>query len=113
MRFSPSSRQPKSSEVTPERWQQVKRALDEAIALDLANRSPYLDRIGLADPELRSEVETLLHHHLQAASGFLMQPVVDGRSLSSQANTSRSRIGSRVGVYELLEEIGQGGMGSV
>jgi non-specific serine/threonine protein kinase/serine/threonine-protein kinase len=113
VRFGSSSRQPKSGEVTPERWQQVKRTLDEAIALDLAHRSPYLDRIGATDPELRSEVETLLHHHLQAASGFLVQPAVDGRSLSAQANTIRACIGSRVGVYELVEEIGQGGMGSV
>jgi len=98
--------------VTPERWQQVKHALDEAIALDAASRRPYLERIGCTDPELGSEVETLLKHHLQAASGFLMQPVVDGRT-RSQANPIRSRIGGRVGVYQLVEEIGQGGMGSV
>ena len=112
MRFSSSRRPPKGSEVTPERWQQVKHALDEAIALDAASRRPYLERIGCTDPELGSEVETLLKHHLQAASGFLMQPVVDGRT-RSQANPIRSRIGGRVGVYQLVEEIGQGGMGSV
>jgi serine/threonine protein kinase len=99
--------------MTPERWQQVKLALDQAIALDAASRRPYLERIGSADPELCSEVETLLNHHLQAASGFLMQPVADGGSTSAQANPIRSRIGSRVGVYQLAEEIGQGGMGSV
>src|SRR5882724_1685310 len=113
MRFSSSRRQPKSSEVTPERWQQVKYALDEAIALDAASRRPFLQRIGSADPELGSEVETLLKHHLQAASGFLAQPVIDGRSPFSQVNTRRSRIGSHVGVYQVVEEIGQGGMGSV
>jgi eukaryotic-like serine/threonine-protein kinase len=97
--------------MTPERWQQVKHALDEAIALDVESRPPYLDRIGAADPELRSEVETLLNHHQQAASEFLKEPPIDGELHAQIA--SRSRVGSRVGVYELLEEIGQGGMGSV
>ena len=97
--------------MTPERWQQVKRALDEAIALDAASRRPYLERIGSSDPELGSEVETLLNHHLQAASGFLMQQLP--HSPSAQASPIPSRTGSRVGVYQLREEIGHGGMGSV
>src|SRR5215468_8267385 len=111
MRFGSSGGDAKSGEMTPERWQQVKNALDQAIALGLANRLSYLDRLGAADPELRSEVETLLNHHQQADSEFLRAPLID-RKAPSQIS-SPSRIGSRVGVYELLEEIGQGGMGSV
>ncbi len=99
--------------MTPERWQQVKHVLDEAIALDAASRRPYLERIGSSDPELCSEVETLLRHHQQAASGFLVDPLVSGRADTSPAKPIPSRIGGRVGVYQLLEEIGEGGMGSV
>jgi eukaryotic-like serine/threonine-protein kinase len=99
--------------MTPERWQQVKHVLDEAIALDAVRRRPYLERISSADPDLCSEVESLLRHHLQAASGFLVEPLVKGRADSSQAKPLPSRVGNRVGVYQLLEEIGQGGMGSV
>jgi eukaryotic-like serine/threonine-protein kinase len=99
--------------MTPERWQQVKHVLDEAIALDAARRRPYLERIGSADPDLCSEVETLLRHHLQAASGFLVKPMVKDRADSSPTKPIPSRVGNRVGVYQLLEEIGQGGMGSV
>jgi len=97
--------------MTPERWQQVKNALDQAIALGVANRLSYLDRIGAADPELRCEVETLLNHHQQVDSEFLKAPLID-RKLPAEISLP-SRIGGRVGVYELLEEIGQGGMGTV
>jgi serine/threonine protein kinase len=99
--------------MTPERWQQIKHVLDEAIALDAARRRPYLERIGSADPDLCSEVETLLRHHLQAASGFLVKPMFKDRADSSPTKPILSRVGNRVGVYQLLEEIGQGGMGSV
>ena len=60
-----------------ERWQQVKRLLDEAIAFDDAERSSFLDRACHGDAELRHEVESLLSSHQQAGTGFLNEPVVD------------------------------------
>lgn len=93
-----------------ERWQQVKQLLDEAIALDAAERGPFLDRKCGADSELRREVESLLSSHQQAGTGFLRKPAVD---LKAAAAVAPARDGRRIGVYQILEEIGHGGMGEV
>ena len=93
-----------------ERWQQVKQLLDEAITLDSAERGPFLDRKCAADSELRREVESLLSSHEQAGTGFLGKPAVD---LKAAAVAAPARDGRRIGVYQIVEEIGHGGMGEV
>ena len=46
--------------MTPERWQQVKHALGEALGLTADERRGYLERVGANDPELRQEIESML-----------------------------------------------------
>src|SRR4029077_6444078 len=65
------------------------------------------------DPDLRAEVETLLQHHQQAESGFLGRTALVLQMPGGAADRPVPRVGRRVGVYQLLEEIGQGGMGEV
>jgi eukaryotic-like serine/threonine-protein kinase len=96
--------------MNPERWKQVKHLLDEAIALDPAGRSSFLDRSCAGDSELKDEVESLLSAHDQAGTGFLNTPAVDLPAGSAPAPT---RVGRRIGAYNILEEIGHGGMGEV
>lgn len=94
-----------------ERWQQVRTILDHAIELPVSERSPYLDLNCADDPELRDEVESLLRSHEDAGSVFLKHPAA---SLQTALETATSaRIGSRIGVYQILAEIGHGGMGAV
>ncbi len=59
------------------------------------------------DPTVRQEVEALLSAHNRASS-FLESPPTLPTS-----DAPRQWVGSRLGVYELLEEIGGGGMGRV
>lgn len=99
--------------MTPERWQHVMHVLDAALSLETAERAPYLDQIGSTDPELRLEVESLIHSHKQAGSGFLDSPAVNLKGSLPEANSSLSRVGRRIGAYNILEEIGRGGMGEV
>jgi len=96
--------------MNPERWQQVKQLLDGAIALDDAERGPYLERVCAADYELRREVESLLSSHEQAGTGFLNSPALN---LQQAPPAGPMRLGRRIGVYQIIEEIGRGGMGEV
>ena len=97
--------------MNSERWQQVKHALDSVLALQFAQRPPYLEKLSSSDPDLHREVESLLHSQAQAESSFLRDPamaVLPGFEAPSMARTGR-----RIGAYDILEEIGRGGMGEV
>ena len=96
--------------MNPERWQRVKQVLDEAIALDDSERRPYLDQACAGDSEVRREVESLLSSHQQAGTEFLESPAVN---LQEDTQTAPVRTGRRIGVYQIGEEIGRGGMGEI
>ncbi len=96
--------------MTPERWQQVKSALDEAMALCGEQRAACLERIGHCDPALRAEVESLLAADEGAGSRFLNTPAPAAIVLS---DTPGRFVGRRLGPYEVLAQIGSGGMGEV
>src|SRR4051812_9346594 len=83
----------------------------EALALDAdGDRGQYLDRACAGNTELREQVEALLVAH-QHAGGLLESPP-PGLGLT-EAEIVSERIGSNVGPYKLLEQIGGGGMGVV
>ena len=100
--------------MTPERWQRVKSALSEAMALGGPARSAWLESLGGQDPEIRAEVESLLAAERDAGSLFLETPapvVLDDATLA-EGDAGRFA-GQRLGPYRLLAEIGSGGMGRV
>jgi serine/threonine protein kinase len=99
--------------MKPERWQQVREVLDRTLALDTTLRFSYLNTACADDPDLRSEVDSLLRSHQEAGSIFMKHPAVDLLDGSSPANAKPTRAGRRVGVYQVGEEIGHGGMGEV
>ncbi|HJT71193.1 MAG TPA: serine/threonine-protein kinase [Terriglobales bacterium] len=96
-----------------EKWQMVREVLDGAIALAQHERPPYLDEKCAGNPELRSEVESLLRSHERAGDGFLSNPAVDLKSLVGCADGKSTYAGRSIGAYEIAEEIGRGGMGDV
>jgi len=98
--------------MNPEQWQLVKQILDRCLQLEEEERSSYLDEVLAADSELRPEVESLLRSHEQAQSRFLRDPAI--AVLPDFAEFAPvPRIGRRIGAYDVLEEIGCGGMGEV
>ena len=99
--------------MTPERRQQVMEVFDAVIALDPAERSSRLDEACASDPELRHEVDTLLLSHEQAGTNFLKAPLADLSTDGSGAVSPVARLGHRIGVYQVVAEIGHGGMGEV
>jgi non-specific serine/threonine protein kinase/serine/threonine-protein kinase len=96
--------------MNPELWQRVTHLLDEAIALNDSERSPYLDHACGADSELRREVESLLSSHQRAGTGFLKSPAI---TLQKNAQPAPLRAGRRIGAFQIIEEVGHGGMGEV
>jgi serine/threonine protein kinase len=99
--------------VNPERWKQVCEVLDRTIALPEPDRAAFLDSACGGDQQLRDEVESLLRSHQKAGSIFLRHPAADLNSALSEGGDQGSRAGRRVGVYRLIEQIGEGGMGEV
>ena len=98
--------------MNAERWREVRQILDAAIPLSLDKRSLYLEEICAGDAELRDEVASLLKSHDEAGTVFLNKPVVDLKSAVSLAAAS-TRVGRRIGAYEIIDEIARGGMGEV
>ena len=99
--------------MTPERWKQIRGVYEQAAALVLTERTPFLEKVCSGDSELRCEVESLLGYEDEAGSVFLSKPAVDLIEEDGVRTPAPSRIGRRVGVYRIVEEIGHGGMGEV
>ncbi len=111
----------------------VKAVFDRALEIEAAaEREAYLDQAGADAPQLRQQVEALLKAYEDAGS-FLEKPAPDlGATMNSQpgqpgdnagadalatksANprSAREEPGRVIGPYKLLQQIGEGGMGTV
>jgi eukaryotic-like serine/threonine-protein kinase len=95
--------------ISPDRWRVLSPYLDEALEIDAAEQTAWLDAISARDPRLADDLRSILSRH-QAVhdSGFLEGAVFDPRSMLVP-----SLAGQVVGSYRLLSPIGQGGTGSV
>jgi serine/threonine protein kinase len=71
-------------------------------------RAAYLAR-ACGDPELRARVEKLVAAHFQAG-GFLEKPAPE---LVATVDAPAEGLGTMIGPYKLLQQIGEGGMGTV
>jgi serine/threonine protein kinase len=74
-------------------------------------RAAYLDQACGLDQQVRGRVEKLLEAHFQAGS-FLHQPAA-GLNGTVEVPPGQEGPGSVIGPYKLLQEIGEGGMGTV
>jgi serine/threonine protein kinase len=97
--------------MTPEEWREVKDGFQTALALDPEERANYLDS-AFPNGDLRGEVESLLRSHDDSAA-FLDQAVEVIASDIPPSTTTEFWIGKRLGPYQVLEQIGKGGMSVV
>ena len=49
--------------MTPERWQQIDKLLEQAVEQEPGQRGAFLDEVCAGDQELRREIESLLVHY--------------------------------------------------
>src|SRR5262245_20850365 len=124
--------------MTEQRAQRVRALFDQAADLPSADRKALLDACCADDPDLRARVEYLLacDDQLRAAEaqpGWLESPLVrspqketafaeqaaatqthfgppDGLTTGATADPVAAALPGRLGRYELMEEIGRGGM---
>jgi WD40 repeat protein/serine/threonine protein kinase len=90
-------------------------------------RAAYLDRACANDQDLRQHLEALLEAHAQVGCFLDPQAAVAGATASAAGKEIAEAVGSRtalppagtegpgtqIGPYKLLEQIGEGGMGTV
>ncbi|HEY5035628.1 MAG TPA: serine/threonine-protein kinase [Chthoniobacterales bacterium] len=89
--------------MTSQRWEQIKAILADALEReDSAERAVFVARACAGDAELEREVNL-----------FLVQKAEHLETYANGRENSPSDAGKRVGAYELVHELGRGGMGAV
>ncbi len=99
--------------MLPERWNEVKDRLEEALQLGLAERALYLARLGAADPDLQTELESLIAAHDRPGTYSLSAPLAQVSTVLALDVEPDSLPGRRIGSYQIMRQIGAGGMGEV
>src|SRR5262249_30936171 len=82
-----------------------------AFKLPADQRAAYLDQACGDNRALRQEVESLLQAH--EASGSFLGRLGAGREMTDDYPPITERPGTVLGPYKLLQQIGEGGMGTV
>lgn len=105
--------------MTPERWRQVTGLFHAAVARDAAERDAYLAAQCGDDGALKQEVEEMLAAHAQAGSLELLSAGARSSALHAAVPASAVTlptplaVGQRVGPYEIVAFLAEGGMGAV
>ncbi|MGH9802276.1 MAG: serine/threonine-protein kinase, partial [Blastocatellia bacterium] len=84
--------------------------LNAALERQPSERAAFLAEASAGDDELRREVESLLGFHAQAES-FIETPPAE--IAADWLTTKETRANQTIGHYQLIRELGRGGMGIV
>src|SRR5215471_191706 len=98
--------------MTPAQWERVKEVFAAALDREPNERSGFLKHVCAEDEMLRSEVESLLSSYGQE-SAFMDTPAAALAAESLVKEESAALVGQEISHYQIVREIGRGGMGVV
>src|SRR4026209_2940249 len=100
--------------MTGERWREVKAITADALGVTELDRAGFIASRCGADQALCREVQSLVAAALKATDLF-ERPLISTAGLHAVLTEAELAVGSfvgrRVGAYQLVAEIGRGGMG--
>src|SRR5262245_42233699 len=98
--------------MTPERWKKLDALFHEALDLQGEARAAHLAKVCGDDEQLRQEAERLIAAHEREGS-FIDSPIFAGTDGLTNDEDYESPVGRRIGPYQVVSRLGQGGMGKV
>src|SRR5437868_2442376 len=98
--------------MTAQHWQQIKELFHSAIELEPGERAAFLDAACAQDDSLRREIESLIAAHEKDGS-FIDSPAYEGVADLIADDQNELATGQTFGHYEILSQLGKGGMGEV
>jgi eukaryotic-like serine/threonine-protein kinase len=98
--------------MTPEHWQRIKPLLESALERDAGERTAFLNQACAGDELLRKELDSFIVSHERAES-FIEEPAFKMMAESIVNTQADSMVGHSFGNYEIIEQLGAGGMGEV
>src|SRR6185369_16042147 len=99
--------------MDPEHWRLIDELFQQAVEIPENERGDLLVRACGEDTLLRAEIEKLIDG-LDRAGNFLeTPPALDETTRALPESDEEPVTGLRLGVYEVIGQIGRGGMGTV
>src|SRR6185295_17385191 len=98
--------------MADDRWQRVREIFDSAVRQQPEERRGFVLEACGGDQTLLAEVESLLSS-LDSAGGFLEEPAIAEFADAITTEAKKREAGKCFGHYEIIEQIGAGGMGKV
>ncbi len=99
-------------DMADDNWQKVREIFDSALRRRPEERRRFVKEVCRDNKSLLVEVESLLSSHYSAES-FMETPAVAKVADVIEAETKKLEIGKCFGRYQIIEQIGAGGMGEV
>ena len=100
-------------EISATTWQTLSKLLDEALDMEPAARTAWLEQLTATQPDIAPSVRRLLAAHASSETADVMARLPPLSMRLDSGRASALSTGDRVGPYQLKRELGAGGMADV
>ncbi|MEP6923935.1 MAG: protein kinase [Pyrinomonadaceae bacterium] len=97
--------------MNSENWQKIEEAVTLLYEMPNPRRQAWLAEFCDGNPDLRAEIESLLAFQLQSEN--FLEKSADEYAAKILVESQSDLFGKKFGIYKIIGEIGQGGMGAV